>query len=65
MRIPVYIDIDFDLESYGELVSESAIKREAVEDAIMEVFNGPLCENMVDDITDNTGWCIKSLNVSV
>lgn len=61
--------IEFDFESDGELLPES-MQKDVIESVLMGAydlgeFNGTdeaIAEVLVDKITDETGWCIKSLN---
>ena len=62
-RIPVDIYIDFDLESDQETVElEHLTVEQAVNQAMREV---DLLDNMIDTISDHTGFCIKNLSVWV
>lgn len=65
MRVPVWVDIAFDLESDGEVVPESAVDPAAVRRAVMSVMEGSCLDHLVDEITDQTGWCIQSLSLTV
>jgi hypothetical protein len=57
-------DVEFDFEdSYGEFpYDEQVALVQSVLDDVWEVENE---EDLTDVITDDTGWCIKSLNYVV
>lgn len=61
--------IEFDFESDGEILPEPE-QKEIIDPILKKIydlkdFNGTdeaIAEALVETITDQTGWCIKSLN---
>jgi hypothetical protein len=54
------IEFDFDYEDLTEYE-----KKEIVDDAKSCLWAPPSEEDLVDCISDNTGWCVKSLKYDV
>lgn len=70
MKVRVWIDLDitFDTESDGEILSESVVSKDsaasgatAALDAAMESISGEI----VESITDATGFCISGIAITV
>jgi hypothetical protein len=55
-------EIEFDFD-YEDLTQEE--KDEIVESATSCLWTSPTEEDLTDTITNNTGWCIKSLQYDV
>ena len=54
------IKFDFDYEDLTETE-----KDDIIQDTISCLWTSPSEEELVDTITNNTGWCIKSLSYNV
>jgi hypothetical protein len=54
------IEFDFDYEDLTETE-----KDDIIQDTISCLWTSPSEEELVDTITNNTGWCIKSLSYNV
>ena len=64
MRVPItiFVDIDFDTENDGEDLGDGDISPIAVQDAVWNSIEDVLAgDEVVDAITDATGFCIKSI----
>ena len=55
-------EIEFDFD-YEDLTQEE--KDEIIQDAKECLWDSPNEEDLVDVITNNTGWCIKSLQYEI
>jgi len=66
-RFTVEVDIDFDLECDGEVSTEAeSVDSDDVGQTIVAKLNdGSIADELVDEITDVTGWCINSLKLTV
>ena len=54
------IEFDFDYEDLTETE-----KDDIIQDTISCLWTSPSEEELVDTITNNTGWCIKSLSYNI
>lgn len=61
MKVLFEIDIDFDMESDGEILSESILDTDII---IKTVIDSIDLDQMVDSITEETGFCIKGIGLS-
>lgn len=69
--VPVtfYVEVEFDVD--GEDLAEIAgdaeyitrLQQHTAEGALKTVFDGTVVDEMVENITDTTGWCIQSLSI--
>lgn len=65
IRVVVEIDINFDLESDGEIHNESVVDSDIVGQAIVKgLNNSDTADNMVELVSDASGWCVSSLTLS-
>ena len=66
-RMVVEVDLDFDLESDGDIGNEdNDIDSDVVGQSINNHFSDhEWLDGMVDAITEKSGWCLKGLNLRV
>ena len=55
-------DIEFDFD-YEDLTDEE--KNEIIQETVSCVWTSPTEDELTDTITNNTGWCIKSLSYDI
>jgi hypothetical protein len=67
IRMTVEVEIKFDLESDGEVLSEeNVIDSDIVGDAVVKAIKNSIDDDyLVDAISERCGWCIQSLNISI
>ena len=66
-RLTVEVDINFDLECDGEISTEAeSVDSDAVGQQIVnQLVEGSFVDQLCDDITNETGWCIAGLSLTV
>jgi hypothetical protein len=66
-RIEAEIDIDFDLESDGVRVpiEDSGIDSDVVGKIIKDAIQYQVPQDVIDDISDDTGWCVNNIKCAV
>jgi len=66
-RLTVEVDINFDLECDGEISTEAeSVDSDAVGQQIVnQLVHGSFVDLLCDDVTNETGWCITGLSLTV
>ena len=70
-RFTVEVDVDFDLECDGKVGTEAeSIDSDVVGQTIVKFMSEHLdydsvFDDLLDAISDNTGWCINSLRFNI
>lgn len=65
--------IEFDFDEYDEYVDNTGQeiylsiieKQQLVDETISQIWDADDAEHLVDKISDETGWCIKSIDYTV
>jgi hypothetical protein len=65
--------IEFDFDEYDEYVDNTGQeiylsiieKQQLVDEVIGQIWDADDAEHLVDKISDETGWCIKSIDYTV
>lgn len=66
IRVTLEVDVNFDLESDGEVGTEASdVDSDLVGQAVGDSLRaGEFLDEMVENITNKSGWCVNSLNLT-
>lgn len=62
ISIPIMVDVYFDIDEEDQPEVDMDQVRKNTEQAIIEMID---TDSMVDFITDETGWCIQGLAITI
>ena len=61
----IEVDVDFDTDGEGAVEFNIPACKDAIESAVEDAFyNNATDAFLVEDLTDASGWAVKSLNIS-
>ncbi len=58
-------EIEFDFDSYDEYVWNSNEQQKLIDETIGQIWEADDEEDLVEEITCATGWCIKSIDYRI
>tara|TARA_Y100000004_G_scaffold179557_1_gene223281 strand:- start:433 stop:717 length:285 start_codon:yes stop_codon:yes gene_type:complete len=56
------IDFDFDSDSFDEEVMDTEDRQEVIDEVLVTTWEAADEEDLIEEITNATGWCIKSID---
>lgn len=62
ISIPIIVDVYFDIDAEDQPEVDMDQLRNNTEQAIMQILES---DTIADCITDETGWCIQGLSVTI
>ena len=66
IRVVVEVDVNFDLESDGEIQDEGVVDSDIVGQAVVDsIHNGSVVDTIADYISDRSGWCVLGVSILV
>lgn len=65
IRVPVMVEVHFDIDDEDRDDVDTVKLAKQTGQSVLKVFRSEDLDWMVDQITDETGWCITALSVTL